>query len=99
MVQAALKDTDVRNLIFESAGSLRDPVQIRDADVSEITANDQPALSIRVAVARPDDRARWIQTRVRLAQAVRDKLIDQGDYRYPFIQFLTPDEWTARDNG
>lgn len=100
MANAELAYDDVKQLVLESAGSLKDKVFVRDADVREtVTSEDEPALLIRLAVARPENRKDWVVTRLRLSQAIRDHLLEKGDDRYPFLVIFSPEEWAARDNA
>ena len=88
----------VRDLVLDSTDSFKDSVAIEDADVVERMGVDgEPTLFIRLR-AEPEKSSRdWPQTRLRIAQRIRDDLLALGDARYPILSVYSQNEWQDRD--
>lgn len=59
-------------------------------------SSDGTAYFISFRFARDRDRAKAALLRTRLAQKIRDKLLEAGDEHYPIIRLLDDDEWMRR---
>jgi hypothetical protein len=59
-------------------------------------SSDENAYYFSFLIEEDHDRRRAALTRTRLAQKIRDKLIERGDGGYPFIRVLDREEWPKR---
>jgi hypothetical protein len=78
--------------------------EIIDKTITDVEAatgqdsTDQPAYFITFRFDRDRHRARAALLRTRLTQKIRDKLLAEGDARYPIIRLLNDDEWNKHRN-
>lgn len=95
-MQSSLSAEHVQRLVVESARSFRPaPLTIETPEISERNDDAGATWVIRTAVKRPEDRKAWAMTRLRFTQAIRDRLLELGDDRYPVLEVLSPEEWRA----
>jgi hypothetical protein len=95
---AHLSIASVQKIGLEAAHEIIDK---NITDVEAATAqdsSDQPAYFITFRFDRDRDRARAALLRTRLTQKIRDRLLEEGDARYPIIRLLSDDEWKRHRN-
>ena len=99
MQASALTIAEIRNLVVERARNLDDAITLDRVDIYEDPfAADGDTLIIQIASKRPADARIWTEKRLRFAQSIRDLLLENGEDRYPVLQFFGPDEWAGRND-
>lgn len=100
MAETSLTRDEVRVLVLDAAKSVPSSLDVKQADVVEaLDSVDKPALFIQLSAVRGADRRANVESRMRLSQAIRDRLLRAGDERYPFLSVYAPEEWDAREHA
>ena len=95
---AHLSLASVQKIGFEAAREIiGENITDVEADTGQ-DSSDQSAYFITFRLDRDHDRARVARLRTRITQKIRDKLLAEGDARYPIIRLLSDDEWKKHRN-
>jgi len=71
--------------------------QAGDAEVGiGLDSSDEPVYDITLQLDRDQQSVLSSADRIQIRQKIRDALIETGDERYPFVRFLSRDDWDAR---
>jgi len=71
--------------------------QAGDAEVGiGLDSSDEPVYDITLQLDRDQQSVLSSADRIQIRQKIRDALIEAGDERYPFVRFLSRDDWDAR---
>lgn len=71
--------------------------QAGDAEVGiGLDSSDEPVYHITLQLDRGQQSVLSSADRIQIRQRIRDALIEAGDERYPFVRFLSRDDWDAR---
>jgi hypothetical protein len=69
----------------------------REIEVAvDLDSTNEPACFFSFLIEQDGDPMRAALQRTRLGQRIRDKLIDRGDERYPYIRVLGHKDWGKR---
>jgi hypothetical protein len=89
--------SDLKILGLSAAGAVMGEGLAEEVDVTEGTdSSDLPAYFFNFMFEQDRDRQRAALVRTRLAQKIRDMLIDRGDGHYPFVRVLRREDWGKR---
>lgn len=93
---ADLPMKDIREISLDAVRSIAGS-QADDAEVDiGLDSSDEPAYYITLQLERGRQPLLTPAARIRIGQKIRDALIEAGDERYPFVRFLSRDDWDAR---
>ncbi|MCJ2093418.1 MULTISPECIES: hypothetical protein [unclassified Methylobacterium] len=93
---ADLPMAEIRAISLDAVHSVAGS-QAGDAEVDiRLDSSDEPAYFITLQLDRTQQPLLTPAARIRIGQRIRDALIEAGDERYPFVRFLSRDDWNAR---
>ena len=93
---AHLQPAEIRAISLDAAMSVAGR-PAADADVHvRLDSSNELAYFITLQFEPDHDPPLAPATRLRVGQRIRDALIEAGDERYPFVRFLSRDDWDAR---
>ena len=93
---ADLPMKDIRAISLDAARSIAGS-QAGDAEVAiGLDSYDEPAYYITLQLEPGQPAILTPSDKIRISLKIRDALIEAGDERYPFVRFLSRDDWDAR---
>lgn len=93
---ADLPMKDIREISLEAVRSIAGS-QAGEAEVGiGLDSSDEPVYHITLQLDCGQQSILSSADRLQIRQKIRDALIEAGDERYPFVRFLSQDDWDAR---
>jgi hypothetical protein len=97
---AQLPEADLKNIGRNIAAQILPDRKIEQIEViASQDSSDQPAYFFSFLFNDDRDRQIGALLRTRLAQQLRDALLARGDASYPFIRFLSRQDWEKRERA